>query len=552
MSATAINYATPLHYEISTQATSAAEPHWGTDIANVKPLVEGQNFPTRPQRYYPIVVIAATQTARVVGPVLAGTLLAGSAATAFALGMSTGIKQIIRSTGNLDALGKEREALMQAAEALSATPLSVTSQCAVAQDTAALSDLLRDSEVAEQITRAVAGAGITTATGVLGIGLLLSPPLIGSVSASATAASVVLVSFVAAPLVSALGVVMTGYRASQVVRANADASLVDVVLDESVTGYEQHVAALLAQRLHDERLYDSLSGAAYLGVAVGVPLTFFGGPYGLTVLMPSLLMVGVTGSLRRRRLEYVTQLSASDKLAIDSQALIVNEVARADASYCLLKGLKQSKRPRYPYGGDSSLGPVVRSINRLRNALDPDRLDAMPSAAQIIATYAQLHHAQELMFLADKRVALLHDQTTAAADPARVIEMATRIAACEKEMLLLQTSGNELPDGTGTPTEALQHLGAWMQRQGLGTEFSARLGADPSWGTAWETWFSEPGACPLGSFVELLGHEPQANQALLLGRAQEVAEALLLSAAKTRAQFRERELLDYLRARLRA
>ena len=135
------------------------------------------------------------------------------------------------------------------------------------------------------------------------------------------------------------------------------------------------VKGLLHAR-HMERRWCHLGNAAtYALVAAGVPLTFFIGPVGLSVLLP-----GVIGNLAvdmadQRILHYPHPITPQQQLTLGSDAAVGEEVVCAQARYRLLHRLRRERHMHYPRGlGVSALRPFAKGLRALRGWLHAGRM----------------------------------------------------------------------------------------------------------------------------------------------------------------------------------
>ena len=494
----------------------------GLDLDSVLPALRGAPVLPNPQRLAPCTMVLRVSAHAVLhtAPVAAGFLLGAGVLVSWGWGTRGAILQTLRSAAALRGLQAQRTALLPALQAPH-----------TAHAAAALLAINQRARRNQRTTLVFAGGVAGTATTLIGTGVLLFPGLFGSLGAGVAAASVGILS-AGVPLLALSAAGMAALSAVHMGRAVRDRHLPAQLMARADTGHEAAVAALLGARLHSERLYQGLTTAAFVGVAVGAPLTFFGGPYGLAVLVPGIVAAFTMDYLRRRRLGYVPQLSAAAKLTLDSESALVNEVARTHATYALLKHLKSQRRPVYPYGATTPLGPLWRGFNALHNRWDPQRLQEAPGAAQQVLAFAQQHHAQEASYLAVRTQLAqsvgweaLQDCAAAQADHAQAV----------------------VPTGQGSAAQQFSDLSDWLAAQELVAQFAEGLAADEHWQSAWAG-----SAAPLPEdCLGLLQQCDCAVQEALLAQAYAHAERLLFTSAKTAAQFRERELLDMLRDFLR-
>lgn len=393
--------------------------------------------------------------------------------------------------------------------------------------------------------------------------LLSRPALLGGLSAPVAAASPIL-SFVAAPILAAGAAASASYDIYTWVTLRELEASIEGIAIVPIVGNEAAVQALLEARLAmqiDEAAYSAACG---LGLAVGLPATVFGGPWGLGILVPSLIGTLGVSYLRANRTAYEHQLPRLEKIALESTHALINRIDRERQTYLLIKQLKERRRLHYPFGEQSPLGLPLRLINAVRTRVRAQAYEDEPSPLAIIydlligssRIHATYHENLKTLTVAELAA------TTADTDPARVAELTQRLLHTDARLAEFAREDAWLAEEFSalTPETVAFQLARALVTFNVFPYFAQRLANDDGLHATLE----EHGV------LEQHGHdwELDANGLVLLladdgplspdaridmaNRLAEHAERVLLTQHKLNCQYRTRELLDVLAMRLMA
>ena len=227
----------------------------------------------------------------------------------------------------------------------------------------------------EQRTRAVFSGGVVTAGAIAELyGYLASPYLFGAMSTGVAASSVLALS-IAAPFVSVFAGANAIMQFRRAYRACMNKPLVAEVANHNPWPIEAFDAyAFVNGRRRQVRNHALITGAGFLGIAAGVPLTSGGAATGC-LLAPGIITVAVANQYESRKIEYTDPMSLEEIQGLPLARQIGNEMGLAYQEYKVLKAIKNSKRADYLAGAHGShLWRAVCAPTRLvQRCLGKDR-----------------------------------------------------------------------------------------------------------------------------------------------------------------------------------
>ncbi|HET6347053.1 MAG TPA: hypothetical protein VFH51_19105 [Myxococcota bacterium] len=210
------------------------------------------------------------------------------------------------------------------------------------------------------------GVGAT----LVGTSILANEQMLGAVvPALATAAAPLM--FAATPITTVFGTGIATWEAYRFARTVRVSRTISRGLGTAVVGNEALARTLLEQRLRRLRFVTGFKGGAYLGLAIGVPLVVFGGPYGFPLMLLSAGSMVASGVLEGALTGYQPQLTFEDRLALRDRHDLTNAIQENHAKLDLLRGLRRDKKLLYPHGRDGifPIKYLVRGTAALRRAV---------------------------------------------------------------------------------------------------------------------------------------------------------------------------------------
>jgi hypothetical protein len=342
---------------------------------------------------------------------LQSALLGVSAVLAFWFGTRTSVQQVFETTETLRDLGIEKNEILAAAKEAGKASLSSSAYQDLQHRIRLLLEENREETIEAKVSRIFSGWVSGGATAAMGLGAVLEMPFFSS---SIIAAGGILLQ-VSAPMMSIFAAVSAGQQAYRAYKTKPALDAVRSLAQRTKDPNSLQVYALLESRLKAIRNLASAQSASWIAMGIGVPLTIFGGPIGLVVMLPGAVGCIVAAYLNGSKVEYTPQLSWQELLAQDSNELIINSVQAAYAQFALLTTLKKERSLLYPRGS-SAPWPIkviangIASIKRKRLGIH------YPPSQEVFFSYL------------DRRLALHIDAAVAA----------MRIASQNYEQFLLQ------------------------------------------------------------------------------------------------------------------
>lgn len=406
--------------------------------------------------------------------------------------------------------------------------------------------------------------GVVPAVGatVAAVGLLTRPVLLGSLSPALAAASPIL-SYVGAPILATGAAASGAYDVYAYSVLHKIAQGIETMELTPIMGNEAAVQQLLVDRLHMQSSEALYSAVASFGVAAGIPATVFGGPWGMGILVPSIIGTLVISYVRANRTAYEHKLENADKLALDSNHALMNRVDRERQQYYLLKELKNRKRLHYPFAENSPVGFAVRAINAVRIRTQAEAYDNEPSPVATIYELLRGRHCIHTTFHENQKKLAMAElaATNAELDPTRVAELEKRCHEADVQIAALAKDDawveNEF-SGTLTAEVVAFHLARILVMNNVMGPFALRLVNDAEVRPALEAagvLRITPPDCEVDANALVLAlcedsEIPACERFRLTTRIAEHAEHVLLTEFKRDCQSRTRELLDTLAVRL--
>ena len=217
----------------------------------------------------------------------------------------------------------------------------------------------------EQRTRAVFSGGLVTAGALVEIyGYVSTPFLLGACSPAIAASSAVALT-IATPMISVFAGANALLQFHRAYRSWRNKSLVASIAHSNPWGQDVFDAHKFVDgRRKQIRNHALVTGAGFLGIAAGLPVTFFAGGYGLAMLVPGIITVAIANQYESRKIEYNNPMSLKEIQHLALARHIVNDMGLAYQEYRLLKQIKVAKRSEYLAGAHmgrisrGSLAPV--------------------------------------------------------------------------------------------------------------------------------------------------------------------------------------------------
>ena len=285
-------------------------------------------------------------------------------------GTYASVNELIASTQELKELKEEKKTLLAHRQAIFAGLQSrAGKQAALRPNTTLLQEnhhMRSKAHVDRVFMGAFGGLGATT----VGASILANAQMFGALS-SALAAAASPIMFAATPLVTIFGTGVAAYEVYRVARTFRIARRLPGALRQRSLGNEDLAERLLRRRLKTIRYVSGLKGASYLGLAIGVPMTVFGGPYGLPLLLASAGGMVLAGVLEGALTGYAPQLTLEDKMLLCDTHDYTNAIEDTHAKRVLLNQLRKDKRRLYPHGGNAffPVGALVRGVAATRRVM---------------------------------------------------------------------------------------------------------------------------------------------------------------------------------------
>ena len=312
------------------------------------------------------------------------------AGVAWGFGLRQSIHSTMLQTRALRTLRKEAHAIAQTPTRLADTT-----------DRNALLRINRTTRAESQVRRAFGGLVASAATFGIGLGWVFRTIAASSHTPALTLAAhpVLATCF---PLLALSNAGLAAYETVACAKTFVAARRVKRAHWPHVLGHEQEVRGLLHAR-HIERRWCHFGNAAtHVLVAVGAPLTFFIGPFGLAVLLP-----GVFGNLAvdvadQRIIHYPKQLTLPQQLRLGHRAALGAEIVHAQGQYRNLYRLRRERHKQYPRGlGINIVRPFARSMRALRTWIHRSQMAHGGACEATLARIAAEQHTLDRQRLHD-------------------------------------------------------------------------------------------------------------------------------------------------------
>lgn len=292
-----------------------------------------------------------------IGHVAASCVLGAACGLALWFGVIASIREMQDAKRIMGNLRLEREAIKAAWPGAMWTPWNLKQ----ARTCAAMMEQNK-VEMGEQVTRGIFSGGVITLASSFEImGYLAQTNLFGALSSSFAAASAPLLS-IGVPLIGVFAGANACLQFARWHRAWRDRPFADALAPQNPWPVEQFDAQAFAHaRLTLIQRQALGSALGFTAIAVGAPLTFFGGPYGLALLIPGVLTVAVANHFESEKIEHTNPLPLEQSLALVTERQICNMMGLAYLEYRNLKELKAQRRYRYLLG--SHRGAILRSLS---------------------------------------------------------------------------------------------------------------------------------------------------------------------------------------------
>jgi len=344
---------------------------------------------------------SSSSKAAVQGALVAqSVLLSVSAFLAFWFGTRTSVKQVLETTEALRDLGIEKAAILEAAAVAGRTSLSPSAYRELQNNIRLLLEENRSNITDAKINRIFTGWVSGAATAVMGTGALMEMPVYASPMVGVVGALFLQIAAPAMSLFAAVAAGQQGYRAYQTTPV---LKALERAISQTTDPNTLQAYSMLKGRLKTIRAIASARSASWGAMGIGVPFAIFGGPIGLAVLIPG--VIGCIGAAYAdgTKVDYTPQLTWKDKLALGSTESIVNAILTAHAQFDLLKTLKSQKPLLYPKGGNSL--PGIRAIVKLIASIRIKGGGAKnyPSSQETVFAYMQQRAGIEIASLVKDR-----------------------------------------------------------------------------------------------------------------------------------------------------
>ena len=502
-------------------------------------------------------------------PGLENAFLAGAAFLALWFGTRISIKTILAETRDLKELNKVKGDLLKTLQESYGMELSAQGKERLQKNVAAMLLENHKEQVGSQFQRLFTGGFSAVGATGIGVGATLEMPVWAAPAVLAAGSTIIMV---AAPFMSIFGLGAAAAEGYEIYKTWPINRELDQLTRETPIGNEAEVRALLEKRLHAIRTVAGLRMGSLLGLAIGTPLTVFGGIYGLALLLPSVAAIIVAGYVDGRKVGYAPQLAWQDKVAIDGTGALINAVDAAHRDYSLLKKLKGERRLLFPYAQSAPfpVKHVVTAVAWARRKLKGTL--PYPSAEETFYAFLQQQLSYDVMSLQNNQKLLAVDQSKFSQKNPHAARwshdaqlqdkemtqkensFAQRLTTLKLEQRLLAEAVAQKPsldaglfimlryfimnDLLRPLAEKLIHMGALraqLTKYRVIEDDGEELHFDAN---ALVTLFVSEGMLP------------ETERPILARKIFETAQSVLFTDAKNRAQARERQLLDYLGAHL--
>lgn len=500
----------------------------------------------------------------------ANLLLGGAAFAAFYFGTRTAVKELFGETKELARLADEKSAILKTARDTHGAPLSTVATRRLQENFAALileNDRNRvDSHMQRIFTGGFSGVAATT----MGTGAIFEMPLWASVPAMAAVGGTLVM--VAAPFMSTFGAGAATQEALEIYKTFPMKAALPQITETTPVGNEEAVQELLRKRLNTIRAVSSARCASLLGLAVGAPMTVFGGGFGLFLLMPSVGAMIIAGYVEGKKVTYGPQLTWQDKLSIDGKPALINSIDAAHRDYALIKKLKSEKRWLFPLGVESPqpVKAAIRSFAWVGRKLGGGQ--DYPTAEETFYVFLGEQLLQDMQSIENTRRMVAYERAqlwqecpnqAGWDDDAwrRATELDEKDAACDANMAELALEQRLLADMLACqplPDQGVFSLLRYFIRIDLLRPLAEAIVKEHRLKKQLEACdvLQDDGAeihLDANKLVLLLTTDgpldPQARLAMAR-KVFELGQYTLFTTGKNRAHWRERQLLDFLGARL--
>lgn len=322
-------------------------------------------------------------------------LLAGSGVLAFWFGTRTSIIVILETTKEIKELSAEKKALILAKADASLRNISSEEKRRFHENFKALLEENKQNRLHAKFERVFMGVVPAIGATATGVSAFLQIPFYATASMAAAGALGMAIS---GPIISLFSVAAGAKHGYNFYKTFPTMEEVTTLLAKDLDPNERRALELLKERLDLTRILTSTSATSMLAMAVGVPLTIFGGPFDLGVMLPG-AVGGIAGSyFHNRKLNYSPQLSWEQKSQIDGRVGLVNEINAAHAEYSLLKRMKSEQRLLYPIGKNSPwpCKSIANSIAKLKRMTTKEDLTYL-SAEQTFFAYLKEHNTLDIV-----------------------------------------------------------------------------------------------------------------------------------------------------------
>ncbi|HET6347427.1 MAG TPA: hypothetical protein VFH51_21030, partial [Myxococcota bacterium] len=331
-----------------------------------------------------------------------------------------------------------------------------------------------------QVVRVFAGGFVTCGATGVGFGQLFHAGLLGSLPGVAVASLPIL--FWAVPTIAAFGAGIAGWQAVRVGQSYRVQREIASVREDPMIGFEGVTETLLRRRLRERRLIMGLSVVSHAGIAVGAPLTLFVGPIGLSVLIPSALLVFAGDKAAQHRIQFPSQLSAAEKGQLVSRAAFVNLVAKNRRNEQALEAVRKQKALLYPRGSIYGGALFAEGWAALRRRLHPERVRALPPARTLLGAYFDSSLVAEEQFVRGARRIARRDLKAARGSAAWGRSRIDAIRSLGEDVHVLRKERARLAEQMAPGGDALASLRAvhrFILRDELLTPYAQGILADP-------------------------------------------------------------------------
>ena len=320
-------------------------------------------------------------------PAAGALLFAAASVAALWLGTKASIDRIGETTDQLKELKAERAELKKALEAAGATDISEEALARLHKNIRVQLAENKRNRIYLKAERIFSGYVAGTGASTVAVGTILKMPIYGSAMVTLAGTTAL---YVAAPIISVFATGSALHQAHRFFKSYKLAPKVEKLFEESSDRDTQAVYKLLRDRVNWTRTLSMARGASMVCLAAGAPLSIFGGPYGLGVLIPGIIGSVVAGYIDGKKLGYVPQLSWKEKLGLSSREALIQAIKSAHEEYALLASLKDDQRMRYPIGREAPyfIKYAIRGIARVHRKVAEYK---GPRADQVFVDYLSKH-----------------------------------------------------------------------------------------------------------------------------------------------------------------